>query len=296
MQKTEILVQTPLFAHWHENAARQYIDASAVFRHHRRVKADGDAVRGSMTWKDVSGREYLVRLTPGGGQHGLGARSDETLAAYDSFMARKQQHKERLAAITQQLELMQRLNKAVRVGRVPPLVIDLLNAIEEDGLEDRVLTVGTQSLHAYETGAGVRATDDLLSDVRTHLTLLDLTGRSSKALLATLQRADRTFRISKGQPQTAVNAKGFKIDIVRSVAGDDGEVASGRRFEHVVVGATGRMALMRTLHPLDFIATKDRACTLPHRDPAKAAKDRLQAQLVRQLWEEALQYLPAAKG
>lgn len=286
IEKTEILVQPP-YTHWNENAARQYIDASAVFRHHRHVQADGETVRGSMTWKNVSGREYLVRLTPGGGQHGLGVRSDDTQAAYEAFMARKTRHKERLATITQQLELMQRLNKAVRVGRAPPVLIDTLGALEESGLHHSLLTIGSAALIGFETAAAVLAPKELLRDAQMRLHLLDLRNTSNKAPLAALQKADRTFRLSKGQQHCAVNSSGYEVRFVRDA--DYADAVANRSFSQVVVGKTGRMAVMRTPHPLDFVALRDRIAAAEDQAEAHFTTN-LQAQLVQQLWDETMQY------
>lgn len=115
--------------------------------------------------------------------------------------------------------------------------------------------------------------------------------------------------------QTAVNAKGFEVDIIRRNARDGDPhplrmseheddiwavqtslghgMVSARRFSQVVVGTNGKMALLKTIHPLDFVAMKEKLAALPSRDPAKKVKDELQAQLVRQLWDETLQYLSA---
>jgi hypothetical protein len=73
---------------------------------------------------------------------------------------------------------------------------------------------------------------------------------------------------------------------------DQGEkIASGRKFEHLVVAPNGEMATMRTLHPLDFVRLKLALSRRPGRDPQKAPKDRMQARVVRQLWDDSLQHM-----
>ncbi len=57
-----------------------------------------------------------------------------------------------------------------------------------------------------------------------------------------------------------------------------------------VVSARGDMALMRTVHPLDFIQVKRALARSPARDPLKARKDALQAEVVQYLWQTYLQY------
>lgn len=58
-----------------------------------------------------------------------------------------------------------------------------------------------------------------------------------------------------------------------------------------MVAPNGEMASMRTIHPLDFIRLKRKLADLPTRDPQKAPKDRLQAQVVQALWDGYLHRL-----
>lgn len=50
------------------------------------------------------------------------------------------------------------------------------------------------------------------------------------------------------------------------------------------------MALMRTVHPLDFIRVKTALAASVDRDPLKRPKDTLQAQVVQMLWDEYLSH------
>lgn len=78
---------------------------------------------------------------------------------------------------------------------------------------------------------------------------------------------------------------------------DQGEkIASGRRFGHLVIAATGEMAWMHTLHPLDFVRLKSDLGSRKTRDPLKAAKDRLQAAVVAELWDHYLRYQEQVPG
>ncbi len=124
---------------------------------------------------------------------------------------------------------------------------------------------------------------DLLFDVRKRLAFATLIG--------VLRKADPTFRIMRGQLQSAVNDKGIKVDIKSVQIADGDKMATGRKFEQLVVATSGEMAVMRTLHPLDFVRIKRRLAELPDRDPQKAPKDRLQAEVVQQLWDQYLHRL-----
>ena len=60
------------------------------------------------------------------------------------------------------------------------------------------------------------------------------------------------------------------------------------RFEHIVIGATGTMALMRTIAPASFIAFKHWLAERPGRPTLKQRRDALQAAIVQELMDEGL--------
>ena len=63
------------------------------------------------------------------------------------------------------------------------------------------------------------------------------------------------------------------------------------RFDQVVVGVNGRMARMRTAHPLDFAHIKRELANDVDREPLKKTKDRSQADLVEKLVADYLPFL-----
>lgn len=128
------------------NQTRQYIDAETVFLELRRAQTEFAEVRGSMFWRTQGKTDYLIRESAGGGQKSLGPRSAETEKIYERFKARKAGAANRLALLTSAAHDQQRLNKALRVGRVPGIVIKTLNALEAAGLQDHFLTIGTHAL------------------------------------------------------------------------------------------------------------------------------------------------------
>jgi Nucleotidyltransferase len=310
------------FVELEEKQLRQLGDAQAAWRNLRQARREAADVRGSMKWKTVDGRTYLVRVSPKGAETSLGPQDERTQAIFDSFHARKAPAEARLKAMKATLDEHRRLNRVFRVGRTPAVVVRSLAAIDEAGLWDQFLTVGTHALYAYETASGVRvesgavATQDLdllfeAGKLRTYTARMDRS--DARSLIAVFRRADPTFRVKRDQLQTAVNDDGFEIDIIRrhatggdphplrmsdeeddfwAVQADQGEkLASSRKFEHLVVAANGEMAMMRTLHPLDFIRLKQELAQRPGRDPLKAPKDSLQAQVVQQLWDNYLQHV-----
>lgn len=305
-----------------ETQLRELVNARSAWRNFTEARQEALQVKGSMVWKQVQGHTYLIRKSAAGAQKSLGAKSPETEAMFASFQARKERADSRLKAMKARLEEQRRLNRLYRVGRTPTVVVRALAALEAAGLADKFMVIGTHAIYAYETAAGVLVDSsamatrdlDLLFDARRRIAFLaKLQKAEEKSLIQVLRKADPSFRVMREQLQTAVNDDGFEIDVIRREAADkdphpmhmsddeddfwaaqidQGEkIASGRKFEHLVVAANGEMATMRTLHPLDFIRLKRELGQRKGRDPLKAPKDRLQAELVQQMWDEYLQHM-----
>lgn len=302
-----------------DNATRQLIDSMTIFAEFRRVSLRARKVSGGLYWKRQGDYEYLVKTRPDNRQQRLGARSPETERIYESLTKEKTEVEARLQALKTALTEAERLNKALKVGRVPAMVVGILQAIEDAGLSEHFAVVGTHALYAYETAAGVRIVQsalatqdvDLLWDARRRVRFVTDLAKADASILQVLQRADRTFDRKEGHVETAINAKGFEVDFLRrQPEGDDphpfrfsGEaddlwpvqalrasvLTNAPRFEHVVVSATGRMALMRTIAPQAFVEFKrwlaDKA---PNRPEMKRRRDRLQADIVDELLKAGL--------
>ena len=302
---------------------RQTIDAVAVFDALAEATAEAAQVRGGMYWHagPASSPEskYLVRTTPAGAETSLGARTPETQAIYDKFTQRKQASAERLTGLKAALDQQQRMNRALRVGRVDPLVVALLNRLASTQLSEHLRVVGTHSLYAYEAAAGVRldaealATRDidLLWDTRKRIIFSTQLARVDSSMLGVLKKVDPTFRMRQSQKYTAVNKDGFEVDIIRraqtgddphpiklSDADEDFWVMQARRanvlldspgFSAVIVATNGTMARMNSVHPATFVAFKRWLAGQADRDPLKRRRDVLQAEAVQELLDE---YLP----
>lgn len=306
-----------------ESQKRQYIDAETVFLATAQAQKAAFEVRGSMFWRDLKGTRTLIRSSASGGQKSLGAHSEVTQKLFDSFMQRKTNVEARVKALKAQLVIQQRLNRALRVGRVPNVVVDVLNELEKAGVAAHFLVVGTHALYAYETAAGVRIAEqamatrdvDMLFDTRKRLAFFTIMQKLDSSLIGLLRKVDASFEVVEEQHYTARNKDGFEVDIIRRMARDldphplrmsDAEddfwavqvsmgdkLAAARRFDQVVVGTSGDMALMRTVHPLDFARIKLALSQQLGRDPNKRGKDALQATIVSALVAEYLPHLAA---
>ena len=302
-----------------DNAARQAIDSATVFEEFARVKKEASKYAGGMYWKRQGGYEYLVKTLPDNRQQRLGAKSSQTEEIYEGFTSRKHEVEARLASLRSALTDAERQNKALRVGRVPQPVVAVLQVIEDAGLGEHFTVVGTHSLYAYETAAGVRIVQealatqdvDLLWDARKRVRLVTDLQKLDASMLEVLQRADPTFRRKPRALATAINDNGFEVDFLRRPPQDDDPhpfqftddeddlwVVQARRadvlteapkFEQIVVSSTGRMALMRTIDPRTFVEFKRwMGSQAPGREHARRNRDLNQARIVQALLDEGL--------
>ena len=303
--------------------ARQYIDAVATFEALEEAQEEAAQVRGGMYWHagppSSPESKYLVRTTPAGAETSLGPRTPENEAIFERFTRRKRESAERVSGLKAALEQHQRLNRALRVGRVDPLVVALLGRLASTQLSPHFRVVGTHALYAYEAAAGVRLDSDtlatrdmdLLWDTRKRILFSTQLAKIDSSMLGVLKKVDSTFRIRQSQKYTAVNKDGFEVDIIRRErAGDDPHpiklsdededfwVVQARRanvlldspgFSAVIVATNGTMARMNTVHPATFVAFKRWMANQTGREALKRRRDALQADAVQTLLDK---YLP----
>ncbi|WP_077002501.1 GSU2403 family nucleotidyltransferase fold protein [Variovorax sp. KK3] len=303
-----------------DNVTRQVIDSTTVFTEFRRVRAQAQSYGGTMYWKQEGGYEYLTKTRPRRrSQERLGARSLQTETIFDEYTAKKAAVELRLHSLREALTEAERLNKALKAGRTPDLVVRLLQVLDDAGLADHFVVVGTYALYAYETAAGIRITPgalatqdvDLLRDARRRVQFVTDLKQVDSSVLGVLQRADPSFERKEGQNETAINARGFQVDFLRrqAVEGDPhpfrfstdeddlwpvqalraSVLTSAPRFEHAIISSTGKMAMMRTIAPTSFVEFKRWLATeAPHRGAPKRRRDQLQADIVQSMLDERL--------
>lgn len=305
-----------------EAQRRQLLDAESLFEALEAAEAEAWRHRGSMFWREQAGRRYLIRLWPNSRQNSLGPDAEETRTIHERFMARKQAVEARLKDLREQAETMRRLNRALRVGRTPDLLVEVMNTVAKARVAQHFLVVGTNALYAYETAAGVRFPGDvmetrdadLLFDTRSRSEFLQTMESSKLSFLDLLRKVDKTFQRHDTDNSIAVNSRGYEIDLLRrfpppeladaehplQMTPHEGDLwpvraSTGERllaappFSQMVIGTSGAMARMNTVHPLAFARIKRQLSRDTGRDPRKASKDALQADQVEALVEA---YLP----
>lgn len=307
-----------------EPQRRQLLDAESVFEALESAEQEAWKHRGSMFWREQGGRNYLIKLWPDSRQNSLGPESDKTRETHARFMTRKREVEARLKDLRAQADTMRRLNRALRVGRTPDLLVEVLNVMARARVSQHFLVVGTNALYAYESAAGVRFPGevmetrdaDLLFDTRHRAEFLEVMQSAGASFMDLLRKADKTFQRHDLDNYTAVNSRGYEIDLLRrfpppeaeaqehplqmtpndddlwAVRASMGEkLLSAPRFSQVVIGTSGAMARMTTVHPMAFARIKRQLSQDRTRDPRKASKDAAQAEQVERLVREFLPHL-----
>lgn len=275
-----------------------------------------------MVWVTSKGTEYLARTTSTGAQTGLGRRDERTEKIHADFHERKSALQARVTRLRDQLDAHVRLNRALRVGRIPPIAVRVLARLNHAGLSPFLRTVGTHAMFAYETSAGVRLPSDvmttldidLLYDARRRIQFAAALESEAPSMLELLRKVDKTFVIDELQRNTLVNDQGFQVDFIHRMKteSDDSPIKLGLpdqedvlvvqarraqvlmdapRFSEIVVATSGEMARMDTVHPATFRDFKRWMSTQEDRDPIKRRRDRLQADAVDEMLHERLQHL-----
>lgn len=279
-----------------------------------------DAYRYGLRWKTVRGVEYLFRPSSRTGDgRSLGRRSPETETVLAAFEQGRVDALAREAALRAKMDEQARLNKALRLGRVPRVVSRILRQLDTQGLLGDFLVLGTQALYAYEAEAGVQfllellasGDVDLLYDTRKHLTLASAK-LDREGLLGLLRKADRSFEPLLKRGFRAANGDGFMVDLIVAprpmhetqpitFAADDLVAAevpglqwlvNSPKLAAVAVDETGWPVPMRVPDPRAFALHKAWLCGQPGREPLKRQRDLAQARAVAAMVREHMPHLP----
>ena len=308
-------------------AARHTIDAARAFKEFLRVREALKEFEGSMHWKKVEPYEYLVHKK--GRKHVyLGPRSVETQARFEAFTAQKYKLESRFKTLRETVETSQRVNKAVRAGSVPSAVIEVLCALDEAGLGQDSLLVGSPALYAYGQRSGLRIdaikapgdTTSVAEERHQHLWVIVDTAESPMRRIDVLRHAVKSAEITPlalpssrqvvleicygkhdpPQGRRAPNQSASRTPAptvtaldppwagVRSEAAVLDMLNRAPKFEQVVIGRTGRMAMMRTLDPLVFVALAGWLHPRSADTPAHAGRRQSQVELVSRMLADYL--------
>jgi hypothetical protein len=192
---------------------RQLIDVQQAYAAWRGSR---EAARGHMRWLNRRGTDYLHHKI---GQHerSFGPRSEKTEGRFQEHKAAR----ERLKRTAARLKTMARVNRALRLNRVPLDAVRVLRALDDARLlGDDLFVIGTNALYAYEIQSGVLfdssllATGDfdLLWDAKDRLRLA-VSKYAPDGVLGVLKTADPTYSSAGLYGFRAQNANGYMVDL-----------------------------------------------------------------------------------
>jgi hypothetical protein len=276
--------------------------------------------RYKMLWqKHKDGYELLAKenLKTGKREY-LGRRSAETEKIAESFRHSKIQIKERLKNLKEKLKRDEKLNKLEGITRAPKELVALFQKINELGLDDKLIVIGTNTLYAYEAKAGIMIEEEHLA---THD--IDILNRKDKGVsfmftelsqtsnaLELLQSIDKSFYQSSKVPYRFINKDGVWIELIIPANGTVDSITekesffsdvtplamegmqwieNARLFKETIIGTNGKSANITTIHPLEYAIYKNWLGQREDRDFLKHTRDIEQSKLVTKIM---LEYMP----
>lgn len=295
------------------------VNTRQIYASHRSALRHLEGYRYALRWKTVRGVEYLFRPSSRVGDgRSLGRRSPELETVLALFEQGRADALAREATLHAKLDEQARLNKALRLGRVPRVVSRILRQLDVQDLLGDFLVLGTQALYAFEAEAGVHfllellasGDIDLLYDTRKRLTLVsDRLDR--EGLLGLLKKADRSFEPLLKRGFRAANAEGFMVDLIIAprpmheggpVTFAEGDLVAAEvpglqwlvnspKLATVAVDETGWPVPMRVPDPRAFALHKAWLSNQADREPLKRQRDLAQARAVAAMVREHLPHL-----
>jgi hypothetical protein len=269
------------------------------------IDAERLLVPGRLTWKTISGKDYLYRIINGQGDgRSLGPRSAATEAQWHAAQAARHTTDTLWPTLLRDSALY----RALRLPRIASAAAQLLREFDRHALlGTSLLVVGTNAMAAYEIeaqsrfafAAGVDSTADF--DVtwvaaEPRQTTLTAIGAAPRTLLEVMKRVDSTYTINTERTFQIRNSEGYEVELLlpksleralprnetlQPIALPEQDwLLPGRRIEHVVCGLDGQPCRLIVPDPRYFALHKLWLAQKPTRNPLKRPKDEKQGMLL----------------
>lgn len=315
------------FQELNNDQRREAINTQQRYAAYREAKAKADAYRGSMVWRTIKGRQYLLRSSYDKSgirrQSSIGLRSPELEQTKLEYERGRREAESRLKEIRTVIIRQAAINRAVGLARIPLVGAKIIRALDNTGmLGSGIRVLGTNAIYAYEAAAGVQIDSgltttediDLLFDSRGGLTFVATEDISERSLLHVLQKVDHSFQKSN-QTFRAVNRDGYLVDLIkpmrtppwtadRKMIGSDPDDLIAAEIEglawHESAPSFETVAIDEKGEPLRIVATDPRVWAAhklwlskrQDRDPIKRRRDEAQARTIAPLVAKYFPHLP----
>lgn len=189
---------------------------------------DAQTLPDQMSWKTVSGADYLYEWRHDAGQpKSRGRRSPETEELFSRFKSDRAAADERIASISARMASSLVQYRALRLPQIMELPARILRELDLRGdLGTNFLVVGTNAFAAYEIEArerfarGLDETEDFdLGWCRGASIALQPAEQASRRLVGSplfsaLKKVDSSFRLNKAKPYQAINNNGYEVELL----------------------------------------------------------------------------------
>ncbi|WP_455757323.1 GSU2403 family nucleotidyltransferase fold protein [Sulfurimonas sp.] len=273
--------------------------------------------RYKMLWqKHKDGYELLVKQhLKSKKREYLGKRDFETQGIREDFENSKAKIKDRLTTLKEKMKKEEKLNKLEGITRAPKELVAIFSKINELGLDDKVIAIGTNSLYAYEARSGVVIEQehlatrdiDLLNRKDKGISFIFNEMMTTKSATELLNMIDSSFVKSDEAPYRFINNDGIWIELVNPMSDSVKQesfkdnlfsdvmplamkgmqwLENSRLFKELIVGENGKCAFITTVHPLEYAIYKNWLSAQEDRDYIKHTRDLQQSKLVTKLIKE----------
>jgi len=270
--------------------------------------------RYKMLWqKHKDGYELLVKQhLKSKKREYLGRRDDTTEQIRNDFESSKTKIKDRVFTLKQKMKKEEKLNKLEGITRAPKELVAIFSKINELGLDDKVIAIGTNSLYAYEARSAVMIEQehlatrdiDLLNRKNKGISFIFNEIMTSKNAIELLTTIDSSFLRSNEAPYRFINNEGVWIELINPMSDSVKQesfkdnlfedvmplamkgmqwLENSRLFKELIIGENGKCAFITTVHPLEYAIYKNWLSAQEDRDYIKHTRDSQQSKLVTKL-------------
>jgi hypothetical protein len=269
-----------------------------------------------MGWNKAQNKEYLFKeCLDTRKRESLGRKDERTMEIYNSFQKQKKELKNSLKQSKELLIKNEKINKFTKISRVPNILVNFFRKINELGLDEKILIIGTNSMYAYEAQCGVFIEEQHLAtydidvfnkrDKKISIALKEK--MQQRTLKSILLDVDSSFKKSKEAPYRFENDEDIVVEIITPISKKksnqdhfsgvlnleiDGTkwLESSRLSKQMLIGQNGKCAFITTVNPLEYAIYKKWLGEHERKDMMKQQRDIKQSHLVTELIKS---YMPS---
>ena len=262
-----------------------------------------------MGWNKKGDKKYLYKecyFTKK--RQSLGVETEDNIEIFNAFNSQKKELKVSLNATKELMLRQEKINKFTKISRVPNVLVNFFRNINELGLDDKVIVIGTNSLYAYEAYSGVFIEEEHLAtfdidvfnkrDKKISIVLQEK--MPQKTLKALLLDVDKTFVKSKEAQYRFSNNDGVVVEIITPISKKqlNNDTFSGvinleingtkwlessKLLKQMVIAQNGKCAFISVVQPLEYAIYKNWLGKHERKDMMKQQRDIKQSRLVASL-------------